>query len=201
MSLETSANTATYTGPLTAIPADGPPGLRLLAALYGPIGALDPPVARAAIERYCAPGARVVNNGTPAVPLLSPPPPAADGDGTEGERGGGVTQGEKRARRAAALSRVERELRRAVDVELEDGAREVWWHGRTGHVFRADAEKAEAAGIEPEILWMAEAGVWRVERVPPGHEGEVGEDGWWVVGMMSWHDRTGIRQKRAELGV
>jgi hypothetical protein len=68
-------------------------------------------------------------------------------------------------------------------------------------VFRADAEAAAAAGTEPEVVWMAEAGMWRIERVPAGVEGEVGVGGWWVVDMMSWHDRTGIRQKRAELGV
>jgi hypothetical protein len=194
MSTPTSAPAAaTHDGPAASIPASAPPGLRLLAALFAPFAALDPAAAHAAIAKHCAPAARVRNNGTPPAPLIAAS--ARGGDGAP------PTQDEKRRRRGAALARVERELGRAVEVGLVDGAREVWWHGRTGHVFRADAEAAAAAGTEPEVVWMAEAGMWRIERVPAGVEGEVGVGGWWVVDMMSWHDRTGIRQKRAELGV
>jgi hypothetical protein len=189
MSLTEGETAATYTGPLASIPASAPPGLRLLAALLAPLAALDPAAAHAAAARHCAPGARISHNGTAAAPVNQ-----LAGDTTP--------QAAKLVRRAAALSRADRELDRAVEVALEGGeARELWWHGRTAHVFRADAEAAAEAGIEPEVVWMAEAGLWRVERVPAGLAGEdVGVAGWWVVEMASWHDRTAILRKRAELG-
>src|SRR4051794_17709232 len=138
MSLTEGETAATYTGPLASIPASAPPGLRLLAALLAAHVALDPATPRAAAARYCPPDARIPHNGPASAPVNKPA-----GDTTP--------QPAKLARRAAALSRADRELDRAVDVALEGGeAREVWWHGRTAHVFRADAEAAAEAGTEPE---------------------------------------------------
>jgi hypothetical protein len=139
------------------------------------------------ISPLLAPNVVIINNAAPPVyknsQNLSAPTPTDTSSSSESK------PINKRQKRAAALESLTRELRRVWDIDNGNGRRTVIYESRNFFTFAADVENP---------VCMPEAGTIELEKVPDGGMGGIG--GWWATELRSWHDRVGLREKRAELG-
>jgi hypothetical protein len=172
----TSPSCIAYVGLLPSIPTDASPGLLYLKAYLEASDSLESKDGD--IGKLVKPGCVMHNNSAPPVIMQPMPAPPTNSEAPS-----------KRAKRSAALQSLTRELRRAWDIDNGNGKRTVIYDSKQYFTFAADVENP---------VCMPEAGTMELERVPEGKEGGIG--GWWAVELRSWHDRVGLREKRAQLG-
>lgn len=178
-----------YLGSLDDIPATTTPGLIFLKSLLPILDSTETP--RQGLENLLAPSAIFINNAAPPTAAHAKKEPAAS---EEGEAVPNQTA-RKLVKRNTALQSINREIRRAWDIDNGGGHRTVIYESRNYYVFAADPENP---------VLMPEAGMIELERIPNptegGEGGTAGVGGFWATELRSWHDRVGMLKKREELG-
>jgi hypothetical protein len=180
-----------YVGSLEDIPSTASPGLLFLKTLLPLIDdtTTDTQEIRAKLH---SPSAVFINNA--AAPVYADAKKNAEVASAPGTKPV-LSQPAKAAKRNAALKCVNREFRRAWDIDNGNGRRTVIHESRNYMVFAADPENP---------VLMPEAGIIELARIPAAVEGaedgEFGVAGFWAIETRSWHDRVGMLKKREELG-
>jgi hypothetical protein len=181
MSVSTPACFA-YSGSLDEITSTASPGLLFLKAYLSASDSLTS--TNETLREFVSPSAVIFNNSAPPAYINSKLP--SEKQDTTSSNPKPVN---KREKRNAALQALNRELRRAWDIDHSHGRRTVIFESRNFFVFAADPEAP---------VCMPEAGTLELELAPSDEER--GVEGYWLIESRSWHDRVELRAKRAELG-